>query len=62
MVITVASYHASSLLSNTYLDVTVGDVLTVCILETLKDGLEDMPDLLLAHVDPVGVRVEIRLS
>lgn len=51
-----------TLLSNTYLDVTVSDVLTMCILEALKDGLENMPDLLLAHVDPVGVGVEIRLS
>lgn len=45
-----------------YLDVAVSDILTVCILEALKDRPENMTDFLLAHVDAVGVRVEVRLG
>jgi hypothetical protein len=45
--------HASFF--NTYLDVSMGDIVAVCILEALKDGPEDMSDLLLSHVDAIGV-------
>lgn len=55
-------YETKNMCAKCYLDVAMGDVLAVGILEALKDGLEDMTDLFFPHVDSVRVRVQVRLS